>query len=258
MLPDDIWIGDTLRGYFTYELGAVDGDPNPARGFYQYGTPPNTMVVYANGGWVFRSDETNVSIQFTVKDSLVSQGVASDGYWFRSWNNTGSATGRVLPMGFVQFELADNSLTALSDDSLPIEPPNLSAWPDEKLLFITGDQLVWVIFAEIETTSGVLPTGVPGAPRTPVGWLGPNIPNPFNPNTSLPFRIERFSHVTLAVYDARGGSVRTLLDKHLDAGAYSIQWDGRDERGAVLPSGVYFCRLAVDGVSSTRKVTLLK
>ncbi len=97
---------------------------------------------------------------------------------------------------------------------------------------------------------GALPT---------VARLFPNIPNPFNPTTRIVFEIPQSATVRLDIFDARGARVRALVDATRSAGRYSEQWDGRDSNGSGVPSGVYFCRLEVDGrVIDTHKMALLK
>lgn len=84
------------------------------------------------------------------------------------------------------------------------------------------------------------------------------VPNPFNPVTTLRYQIPAGARsVSLAVYDQRGHRVRTLEPG--DAPGWRERtWDGRDESGRVLPSGVYFARLDVDGAMRIRKLALLK
>lgn len=83
-------------------------------------------------------------------------------------------------------------------------------------------------------------------------------PNPFNPSTTLRFRVpDSARDVTLTVVDQRGRLVRSLGTPRGD-GWLESAWDGRDDRGRVLPGGVYFARLAVDGEVRVRKLALLK
>jgi flagellar hook assembly protein FlgD len=64
--------------------------------------------------------------------------------------------------------------------------------------------------------------------------------------------------VKLQIYDVLGGRIKTLLDRRLEAGEHLIQWDGTDDRGEPVATGVYFCRLAAPSFVETRKVTLLR
>lgn len=106
---------------------------------------------------------------------------------------------------------------------------------------------------------GVSATGdVPAASAT----LGAAFPNPFNPRTSIPFELapgQGDVDVRLEILDVRGRLVRTVLDGRRAAGQRHLaDWDGTDDAGRTMPSGVYMTRLLADGVSSSRLVTLMK
>jgi len=112
-------------------------------------------------------------------------------------------------------------------------------------------------------------TGVPsgtgenegGLPRSWSGLLQ-NYPNPFNPSTTISFSVagEEGSSVKvlLKIFDVRGRLVRDLVDGKMEPGFHTVGWDGRDEAGKRLGSGVYLYRLEVNGVCVTRKMNLLK
>jgi hypothetical protein len=83
-------------------------------------------------------------------------------------------------------------------------------------------------------------------------------PNPFNPSTTILIALPLASHVELSIYDVNGRRVRTLLDDKKDAGRYTHVWDGRDDDGRLLGSGVYFCRFRAGEHNQSRKILLLK
>jgi hypothetical protein len=89
-------------------------------------------------------------------------------------------------------------------------------------------------------------------------FLAQNVPNPFNPATTISFGLADEGHVTLVVYDASGRRVRTLVDRRYDAGAHNAVWDGRNDRGQPVTTGIYFCRLVAGGETFTQKMLLLK
>jgi flagellar hook assembly protein FlgD len=88
--------------------------------------------------------------------------------------------------------------------------------------------------------------------------LDQNAPNPFNPETTIRFSVPGAARVRLTIYRVDGAYIRTLVDGSLPGGFYHETWDGRDAHGVSLPSGVYFCRLTVDGRSLVRKMVLAK
>ncbi|MFH1843123.1 MAG: T9SS type A sorting domain-containing protein, partial [bacterium] len=93
----------------------------------------------------------------------------------------------------------------------------------------------------------------------PLGaWLGANVPNPFNPSTSLTLFLPSAGPMRLAVYDLQGRLVAPLADGQWSAGYHEFRWDGIGLDGQQAPSGVYFVNLQADGVHQSRKIILAK
>lgn len=88
--------------------------------------------------------------------------------------------------------------------------------------------------------------------------LHQNYPNPFNPTTTICYECPRTSHVKLDIFDALGRSRRVLIEKVQSAGSYAVRWDGVDELGHRVASGLYFIRLSGEGVSQTKRAFFLK
>ena len=93
--------------------------------------------------------------------------------------------------------------------------------------------------------------------------LLPNYPNPFNPETWIPYHLANSSDVQIAIYDTRGTAVRRLVLGHQPAGYYTTPsraayWDGRNDLGERVATGVYFYQLQADGMSPLRKMVILK
>jgi hypothetical protein len=92
--------------------------------------------------------------------------------------------------------------------------------------------------------------------------LHQNVPNPFNPSTTIAFEVPEGSadarHVHLNVYDVRGRLIRSLVDGVTSAGLHAATWDGTNGRGERVSSGVYFYRLGVGAFVSMRKMLLAK
>ncbi|MCH7879486.1 MAG: T9SS type A sorting domain-containing protein [candidate division Zixibacteria bacterium] len=88
--------------------------------------------------------------------------------------------------------------------------------------------------------------------------LQQNYPNPFNPTTQISFTLPRSERVTLMVYNIAGQKVRLLIDEKLSSGLHTIEWNGRDDRGSSVSSGIYLYRLSGAKLSAARKMTLLK
>ncbi len=85
------------------------------------------------------------------------------------------------------------------------------------------------------------------------------IPNPFNPSTRIRYDVPSpGGTIAIAVYDVSGRLVRTLVEAHETPGEKSVTWDGRNNRGEDVSSGVYFCRMTLGSFSQTRKMVLLR
>jgi hypothetical protein len=106
----------------------------------------------------------------------------------------------------------------------------------------------------------------------PATQLIGNYPNPFNPTTTFNFSVAAMSpspqwksetsattsHVRIDVYNVRGQKVLTLVDSEYETGEHSVVWNGTDDSGRVLCSGVYLYRMSVGGYTSVRRMILLK
>jgi hypothetical protein len=81
-----------------------------------------------------------------------------------------------------------------------------------------------------------------------------NSPNPFNPTTAIRFALKDTGPVNLAVFNSLGQKVRVLADGPRSAGVHAVMWDGRDDSGRAVSSGVYFCRMQAGKYSKTQKM----
>jgi flagellar hook assembly protein FlgD len=89
--------------------------------------------------------------------------------------------------------------------------------------------------------------------------LGNAMPNPFNPETTIPYDVPAGGGlVAINVYDVAGRKVATLMNEHSAAGRHMVRWQGRDSRGASVASGIYFVQMKSPGLVMTKKIVLLK
>jgi len=102
------------------------------------------------------------------------------------------------------------------------------------------------------------PTSVGDDQASTLPMLKGNFPNPFNPKTEISFSLPDAASVELAVYDTAGRLVRALVMGEHDAGVHVYSWDGRNEAGVLLSSGIYFANLKAGGLSLNQKMVLLK
>jgi hypothetical protein len=88
--------------------------------------------------------------------------------------------------------------------------------------------------------------------------LAQNNPNPFNPKTAIRFDLSSPARARLEIFSASGRLVRTLVDAAYPAGSHHVLWDGRDDAGHAVGSGIYFYRLRAGSFSESRRMTILK
>ena len=88
--------------------------------------------------------------------------------------------------------------------------------------------------------------------------LHSNYPNPFNPETTISFSLSVESHVSIVIFNIRGQKVRTLVNSNHSAGNHSVVWNGKDENGSDVGSGIYFYQMQTNDYVTTRKMVLMK
>ena len=88
--------------------------------------------------------------------------------------------------------------------------------------------------------------------------LSQNYPNPFNASTTIQYRLPKQSNVTVTIYSILGKEIKTIVNQQQEAGEYRVSWNGTDERGLDVNSGVYFIRLRANNFTETKKLLYLK
>lgn len=160
---------------------------------------------------------------------------------------TGSPTGdRGQNDQRVHFGLGDASVV----DTLVINWPSGN---EETYTNVSANQ-----FITVTENSGI--TGLSENEDLPSGFLlKQNYPNPFNPSTTIAYFLPASAAITLTVYNMLGQRIRTLIRNEKQAGGeYRVQWNGRDDRGQQVVSGVYFYRLEMGSFQQSRKMLFLR
>jgi hypothetical protein len=153
----------------------------------------------------------------------------------------------------------DNSSTTKDEGARPGEM--LKIFINNQLI---GQQVEWTAFGDTPKLDGTQTvTGVLYQSTLPTVFaLHQNYPNPFNPNTSIRFDLPKASHVVLKIYDMLGREVRTLEQGDYTAGFFNVVWDGRNDNGNSVSSGIYTYRLTATAGNSTfvdtHKMIMLK
>jgi hypothetical protein len=106
--------------------------------------------------------------------------------------------------------------------------------------------------------TGITVVGNPDAQAPAVFALEQNYPNPFNPSTEIGFTIPKFQQVSLVVYDLIGRKVKTVVNEERHAGQHRVTWNGTNDLGTSVATGVYFYQLKVADATKIRKMVLLR
>jgi hypothetical protein len=178
----------------------------------------------------------------------------------RGTSDTGGEPNPVLDTGH-QRQLAMMLRVVIRSNAeeqfVPVYPYNDADWGQAIFYLKSGEDFQPVIVpgAIYYQTVGIdnSNAALPGEIR-----LAQNYPNPFNLETIIGFDLPSHSAVSLEIYDILGRQIRTLVAGKLDAGHYSITWNGNDESGNAVTSGMYFYRLKTGDTDLTGKMVLLK
>ncbi|HEU4365410.1 MAG TPA: FlgD immunoglobulin-like domain containing protein [Candidatus Krumholzibacteria bacterium] len=221
--------------YLPFSL--VAGDHRPAYGVSPVGTavPGGSFIVdptfVIHGGCPLLNDFDVMQPSGSATNEITyGPGGATTGNGALLGNQVGDV--RVLLGGFSFIYIRDDEEDGILDRA---------AYLDETLTYLFGPS--------------PFPTATGPARAT---RLEQNYPNPFNPQTTIAFSLAQRGAVTLAVYDVAGRLVRRLADGTADAGEHSAAWDGHNDAGAQVASGVYFYKLTAGDFVQTRKMVLLK
>lgn len=132
-------------------------------------------------------------------------------------------------------------------------------------LYVTSSQLNSLIFnipgneARVYSLQKNNTTDIPGNENMVYSYkLEQNYPNPFNPSTIISYNIAKSGNVKLQVYDILGREIKTLINKEQNPGNYNITWDGKDNFGYSLPSGIYLYSIISGDFILTKKMVLIK
>ncbi|MCD4775216.1 MAG: T9SS type A sorting domain-containing protein [Candidatus Aegiribacteria sp.] len=200
----------------------VEGDPYP----YTYEAMPVLLDSAGYDTFVYLGDNLNVHKMIKREQPI-----------YAVWTNFGTET--------IDFS------SQISGELLTTDGHGNQTFQSSTSLFVTEEPL----FVESSTTS-IEDTGeIPACVR-----LNQNSPNPFGSNTTISFTtVESIAGTELVIYNISGRIVKTLVNSVLPAGEHSVSWDGTDENGHPVGSGIYFCHLiSGNNPSESRRMVLVK
>jgi hypothetical protein len=148
--------------------------------------------------------------------------------------------------------LAAGNVVFVFDVDVNAEPGELG-YIDILFTTMTGDSAI--VEAELVADAQ---TGISGRITPRLAVLYQNYPNPFNPSTSIEFYLPKRERASLRIYDVSGKLVRTIIDGSLDGGEHRYSWDGSNNEGRRVSSGVYFYMLRSESIELSRKAVLIR
>ncbi len=148
-----------------------------------------------------------------------------------------------------------------SDRELSIPPHELIPWGERRYVdsdVHPGESYRYVLAAVRPDGSGLMSYAVDVSLRSVALTLDQNRPNPFNSTTRIAFSLSEEARVDVSIFDPAGKLVRALENKAVSGGTTQVEWDGKDSRGNLCGSGIYFYRLKTGKHTLTRKMVLLR
>jgi len=250
----DHWNNDILKAYFFSYKSTVPADSG------------SDIEVSLDSGIVVIFDSISTS-------GTISVTIADDGPPPEEFEFLPSDSGKYIfittdaeYIGGIEicFPYSDSLLTAEEESTIRIFHYTDAQWVDITTSHDTANNII------CGTTVNLSPF-VLGMPTQPLDVfenddlnlprkfsLDQNYPNPFNPSTIINYSLPRRSNVKIEIYNILGQTVRQLTDENRTAGNHSVTWDGLDNNGQSVSTGVYFYRITADNFTETKKMLLLK
>jgi len=216
-------------------------------------TPAGVYDTFTFAEDVAMSDvEIYMNLTHTYIGDLILEVTSPEGTTVRLHNRTGGTTEDII--GWYDSELTVDGPGALTDFMGESPVGDWTLWVSDNAGADLGTVNQWCVQA-----TGGAATGVDDELGVPATYVLRGIsPNPFNPVTTVSYGSPTEGRVKLAVYNVAGRLVRTLVDGEVGPGYHSVVWDGRDEQGMEVGSGVYFCRMEAESFDAATKMVLLK
>ncbi|MBN1504747.1 MAG: T9SS type A sorting domain-containing protein [Candidatus Eisenbacteria bacterium] len=194
------------------------------------------------------------TVRYTTLDTLLGTGVTAVDYAIPDLGaSPDSGSNRIVPSQGFNYYVAN-----LTEYTLPAE---LNWWgtgsPKSNKFYGDVDYSPWDSTDPGTSYALAMRSYVTVAPST--SYTFQNYPNPFNPRTTIEYGVSSAgTRVRIAVYDLMGRSVRVLVDEPRPAGRHLAVWDGRNEQGEIVASGVYFYDVAIGDFRQAKKLVVLK
>lgn len=267
----DIFVQDSTGGVNVFRSGnhvnyaegtdlTVEGTVTHFNGKLEVSTPNLSFVVNSTGNPL--PDAVVITPAQLTGEAYEGMLVIVTGVDFDSsgmFNITGSGANYTFNADtnlVVRIDIDTDDIHGTTIPEGPVNVRGIVAQFDNSSPYASGYQLMPRRVADIDVI--IVGVGDRDIPAPYKFALSQNFPNPFNPVTTIRYEIAAPGDVTLKVYNLLGQEVRTLAAGRREAGVYTVVWDGRNEAGSAMASGIYFYRLSTADFVQTRKMVLVK
>jgi len=240
-IKTEIAIGDTVIDNQTYEIIQNSGTggigfyrSDSTKIFYRRSHPPNPEYILCDLSWEL-DQQVNIGGEiFTVIEKGTMSVFGFSGRQYLTIYAPGN--------GFIEKKYAETFGQIYYEEfDMGFENP----WSQE----LIGAQIDGISYGTIVNTDDLL--------IEPKATLFQNYPNPFNPTTTIEFSIQNDSKVELTIFNVKGQKVKKLVSNQQPEGQHSVIWNGDDESGKQVSSGIYLYKLSVNGIPEAMKKCLL-
>lgn len=264
------WCGavdnDNVKWFGTYQEGVWSFDGTTWTNYYSTNSPLKDWICGAAAG------QNNVKWFSSIKDRSSDKGIVYS-YDGKTWKTYGPEVTGVQSTGFSIYVDRNNVLWLLQNPLISFDGKTWKSWPNLKAssmssaIALDADSYMWIAsnFGVGENSNlsamkiSVEPLAVTETGELPSALeLKGNYPNPFNPSTTISFSLPETGKATLAIYNISGQKVRELVSSTLAAGKHNVVWDGCDQYGNSVSSGVYISRLRMGDRVTAKRMLLVK
>jgi hypothetical protein len=253
-----------LNGHVAYSVSAW---------IYLYSTGVGGEIINADNGLIsgyrfyIEDNVPKLEIRESGKETFSSEFTLKPSHWAHiGFFCDGSADSVVFfvngqtvnKLNFTRVTQTNTGANSYIGAAIQSSPPNfLKANLDQLRFFAGRDTIFETVRSTLSKTNRTYfkrSRSLPPANFT----LSQNYPNPFNLSTTVSFELKTSGYVELGIFDLLGNTIRTLYQGDKSAGMYEYSWDGTDTNASIVPSGIYFVRLAFNGIVQTKKMVLVK
>jgi subtilisin-like proprotein convertase family protein len=225
------------------EIAIPDNDPTGIRVYLDVPAAANIATV-----------DCYVNLTHSYKGDLVVELTSPEGTTVRLHNRTGSSADNIIT--WYDAETEPDGPGQMSDFAGEWAQGEWELWISDQASSDIGTLHTWGLQISFPPATAGSDVSLSDIPK--VHFLARNYPNPFSPLTRLRFGLPSAGQVELAVYNVNGQRLTTLASGHYPAGVHTAAWDGTDNAGRPVASGIYFCRLRAGDFTATRPMVLMK